>query len=257
VLLNLSVNARDAMPMGGEFRITTRRVPVSDLAAKHPGSALQQYIEIRVRDSGEGMDAATQKRIFDPFFTTKGVGKGTGLGLSVALGIIERHNGFMDVSSSAGAGTEFCIYLPFATDRQAPSDEPFADHATVPGGTETLLLIEDEEQIRETAIEVLEKKGYTVLSAANGEEGVEVFRDNRGKIKLILSDYGLPKISGEEAFYRIRQIDAHVPFVLLTGFIDPEKKKMLIDLGMHTVMHKPYKLLDVLLKIREALDGTR
>jgi two-component system cell cycle sensor histidine kinase/response regulator CckA len=256
VLLNLSLNARDAMPSGGEFVISTRAVSGNELLAKFPAAISQQYIEIRLSDNGMGMDDTTRKQIFDPFFTTKDIGKGTGLGLPVAFGIIERHKGFIDVSSKEGAGSEFRIYLPLA-DRPGVVDEDVnTDLGAIVGGNETVLFVEDEEEIRETAVEFLEKKGYKVLTAAHGEEAVETFKKHEPDISLILSDLGLPKCSGEEVFHRVRHINPEVPFILLTGFIEPEKKTELLMGGIRHVIHKPYKPAEVLRKIREALGGS-
>jgi two-component system, cell cycle sensor histidine kinase and response regulator CckA len=254
VLLNLCVNARDAMPAGGEFWITTGLVGKENVAERFPAAQSEQYIAIRLRDSGIGMDERTLKQIFDPFFTTKGVGGGTGLGLAVALGIVEKHTGFIDVLSKPGSGTEFSIYLPLSGRAEAVIEETTLKLGDAPGGDETILFIEDEAEIRETAVEVLEGKGYTVLTAKDGEEGVGAFKNNADQIALVLSDRGLPGIDGEEVFQRLRSINPRVRFVLLTGFIPPEKRSELLSQGINSVLQKPYKIGEVLLKIREALD---
>jgi P-type Cu+ transporter len=254
VLLNMSMNARDAMPKGGRLAFTTTTVMGSDLVRRFPAASPHTYVQIIIRDDGQGMDEEIQKRIFDPFYTTKEKGKGTGLGLAVAMGIIESHRGFIEVSSAVGQGSEFRIYLP-AIDQNTESDAP-GDHAmrgTV-SGRETILFIEDERLLRDTAVDILTNNGYTVLTAADGEEGVKVYRDNAGAIDVVLSDYGLPKFDGEEVYRQLRQITPNVRFVLLTGFIDPQVKVQLTGNGVLAIISKPYKLNDLLVKIRELLD---
>ncbi|MGE5315659.1 MAG: PocR ligand-binding domain-containing protein [Acidobacteriota bacterium] len=256
VLLNLSVNARDAMPSGGDFRIATRLVPRNGLAARYPAANAPQYIEVRVSDTGLGMDEETRRKIFDPFFTTKEIGKGTGLGLAVVAGIIERHNGMIDVSSRKGEGTEFLIHLPvYEGMPEARGTQSAPRLEAIAGGSETILLIEDEEQLREMTVAFLRSKGYSIIDAENGEEGVELYRRHAGAISIILSDRGLPKISGEDVYRRIRQDGADVPFLLLTGFIEPEMKTGLLAEGIRCILQKPVRPSEILLKIREILDG--
>jgi two-component system, cell cycle sensor histidine kinase and response regulator CckA len=244
VLLNLCFNSRDAMPSGGTIAITT---------SVRPGS----FVCIDIEDTGTGMDEETMGKIFDPFFTTKDVGKGTGLGLSVALGIIQRHNGFIEVSSRPGRGSRFTVILPEATHPGAATTGlPVEIHA-VRGGDETILFIEDEAPIREIHVAALANQGYTVLAASNGEEAVEVFSQNQDRIAIVLSDFGLPKLNGEEVYVRVRAMKPMVPFVLLSGFVSLEKREEFLAMGMRRILSKPYRSADILKLIREVLDPPR
>jgi two-component system cell cycle sensor histidine kinase/response regulator CckA len=257
VLLNLSVNARDAMASGGTIAFGTRAVSGEEVRKRFPLAVATRYVRISVRDSGTGMDESTLKRVFDPFFTTKGIGKGTGLGLSVALGIVVSHGGFMDIESAVGKGSEFRIDLPVNEDVSSDGEQTSAEVEFVPGGSETVLLIEDEELLRESAKEFMELKGYHVITARDGEEGVELFQINKESIQLVISDYGLPKFSGEEAYRRIRTLNADVPFVLVSGYLSQEKREELMGVGMKEILVKPYKPDDLISLMRRVLDALR
>lgn len=254
VLLNLCVNARDAMPRGGELRLTTRTVSGAELRPRLPQAEARPYAEISVRDNGEGMDEATRIKLFTPFFTTKGVGKGTGLGLAVSLGIVESHGGFMEVTSSLGQGSIFRVYLPSAAQPWSqPSHVGPVDRAAV-RGTETILLVDDEPLLRESAAEGLAEEGYEILTAGHGDEALEIYRKNEGRIALVLSDYGLPTYDGEELYRRLRAVGARMPFVLMTGFVEVEKKGELLQLGVRDIVMKPFEPGDVVTRIRRLLD---
>jgi len=253
VLLNLSVNARDAMPNGGLISYTTSMVPGTSVALRHPDATANAYVQIRVKDSGQGMSEEILSRVFDPFFTTKGIGQGSGLGLAVVQGIIQRHNGFIDVTSVPGAGTEFLMHLPLSEDVHVVSSSRDQEFHEIPGGSETILFVDDEPQLRESALEFLSVKGYRVLLAADGDEALSVYDRHRQEIALVLSDYGLPKYSGEELHDRIAAQNPHVRFVLLTGFLEPNKREDLLHKGINSIMMKPYKPTDILKQIRLVL----
>ncbi len=257
VLLNLSVNARDAMPKGGKLTISTDVIPGSSLMTRHPEAASREYVEVSVADTGAGMDEATRQRIFEPFFTTKGVGKGTGLGLSVVYGIVESHRGLIDVESELGFGTTFRIYIPAV--------EPSVINAEVAAttgdgkvqGNATILVIEDEEMLRELLKTTLGSKGYHVMTAKEGEEGVETFREHSDRISLVISDLGLPKLSGAEVVARIRDISPNARVAIASGFIDPEVKSDLENKGITHFIQKPYKTSDVLRIVGDILREER
>ncbi len=251
VLLNLCVNARDAMPKGGKLLISTGVVPGSSLASAHPHAAGADYVELRVSDTGTGMDKATRQRIFEPFFTTKGVGKGTGLGLSVVYGIVESHRGFIDVTSEPEKGTTFRIYIP-ALERSLVKSEIGQEHGeNIDGEGETILVIEDEEMLRELLRSILTSRGYRVLVATDGEDGVTAFLRNKDMIGLVITDLGLPKMSGEEVVGTIRKISGSARIAIASGFIDPEVKSRLEWENIVHFIQKPYKAEEVLRVVHE------
>lgn len=254
VLLNLCVNARDAMPKGGTLTLTSRCVPLDQLSKRFPQANARQYVELTVSDTGIGMDKQTLSRIFEPFFTTKGVGQGTGLGLAVVHGVLGAHNGFIDVESHPGKGSTFRLYLP-ATEKSLFAEVSTPASATeLPTGTETILIVEDEEYLRQALENYLSTSGYTVLSAANGKEALEIYRARMNDIHLVISDIGLPQMSGDELLRQIKNINSAARVILASGFIDPNVKSDLLKSGVSDIMTKPYMLKDVLLKTRQVLD---
>jgi signal transduction histidine kinase len=253
VLLNLCVNARDAMPSGGELVLSTRLVRRADLQGRFPQIDQSRYVEISVRDTGTGMDETTRAKAFTPFFTTKGVGHGTGLGLAVSLGIVESHGGFMDVQSQPGIGTTMIAYLP-AGDGEAESGSAIEDPTASPNAFQgTVLLVEDEPLLRDSTAESLALKGFSVLTATNGDEALEVFQKDGGRISLVLSDLGLPGFDGEELLRRLRAAGAAMPFVLMTGFVEAEQRTRLLRLGVRDIVMKPFEPSELLLRLRKAL----
>ncbi|HTR80267.1 MAG TPA: PAS domain S-box protein [Bacteroidota bacterium] len=255
VLLNLYVNARDAMPKGGSLIVSTKTVAGEAVSSRFANATAPKYIQVEIADDGVGMDDSTRQRVFEPFFTTKEVGRGTGLGLAVVFGIVERHSGFIDVRSTLGEGTIFTMYLPI------PDHEPDTSHNVtrsadvISGGTETILVIEDEEMLRNLVKGILTSKGYTVLTAENGAQGVEMYRNNQERIAVVLSDMGLPTLSGQDVLKKIRKINPNAKVMMASGFFDPESKSDLIAAGAKHFIQKPYLLEEVLMKIREVLDG--
>jgi two-component system cell cycle sensor histidine kinase/response regulator CckA len=232
ILLNLCVNARDAMPKGGTLTITTEIIDAHQIATKFPNLNSQRYILLSVTDTGIGMDKATLNRIFEPFFTTKAPGFGTGLGLSVVHGIVSSHGGFIDVKSSLGKGTTFYVYLPAAQRTVLEYQSSKKDAEEAQGGTETILIIEDEELLRELLQHLLISKGYKVISAKDGLQGVEIYKENYKNISLVISDLGLPKLSGEDVFKQIKQFRPEAKVILASGFIEPELKSQLMESGV-------------------------
>ncbi len=253
-LLNLCVNARDAMSGNGTLTIGTRQVPGELIKGRYQDAVFPNYVLLEVKDTGIGMDEKTRQHIFEPFFTTKDLGKGTGLGLSVVFGIMENHDGFIDVSSDVGKGTTFHLYFPVKPLSKLTNGENMTENQTS-GGKETILIIEDEEMLRELAMEVLSSKGYDVLTAVDGEEGIEVFSKNQQRINLVVSDLGLPKLSGKDVLKKIKSINPSVKIVVATGFIDPEEKSDIFRNGAADIVSKPYTPRDLSQKIREVLDA--
>ena len=254
VLLNLCVNARDAMPSGGTLTITTGRESGEVLRAKLPKATAHDYIVLSVADTGTGIDEETQRRMFEPFFTTKERGKGTGLGLSLVFGIMESHNGFVTVQSEQGQGTTFHCYfpVPHTTRKLAQVEERAIEE--IPGGRETILVVEDEELLRELAKALLETKGYTVLTAGDGEEAFTLFQQHQNEIQLVISDLGLPKFSGDELHRKLKVMNPTLPFILASGFISPGMKAQVLREGVKAFIQKPYDPNEVLRAIRSVLD---
>jgi two-component system cell cycle sensor histidine kinase/response regulator CckA len=255
VVLNLAVNARDAMPSGGRLRIATRSVQLDATESQtYPWAQPGPYTQIVVSDNGAGMDDAIQQRIFEPFFTTKEQGKGTGLGLAVVDGIVKQHGGFIELTSQAGQGATFTIVLPAAA-------VPALSVTTQPqvparGGTETILVAEDEEILRNLAATILRRAGYTVLLAANGEEAIEIFTKDCTAIDLVILDLIMPRIGGLEAFERMRSQCPDLRALFVTGYG--------ADYDLHgdptglppttTLLRKPYPVTALNQMVRDTLD---
>jgi two-component system, cell cycle sensor histidine kinase and response regulator CckA len=256
-ILNILLNARDAMPQGGSLTITTETVDGATLRGRFPHPHAGPYVRITITDTGEGMDEETKRHAFEPFFTTRDRATFTGLGLSVAYGIVSSHKGFIDLDSTVGTGTTVLLYFP--VESRSPSSVLVADDvpAGLAGGRETILVVEDEEMLRTLVREVLTRSGYAVLEAADGEEGAEVFAAHKESIDLVLLDLGLPKLSGEEVFARIRARDPIARVVFSTGYVREQKTEELLRLGARGVVHKPYTIANMLKTIREVLDRPR
>ncbi|MDA8428522.1 MAG: PAS domain S-box protein [Geobacteraceae bacterium] len=254
VLINLATNARDAMPQGGTLTIGTGLLAVdTSFVQAHGYGKPGRYALITVSDTGCGMDEKTKSRIFEPFYTTKELGKGTGLGMAIVYGIIKQHNGFIHVYSEPQIGTTFRIYLPLIEMEQQEAGEIIAP-APPKGGTETILVAEDNREVRELVREVLTSFGYVVISAEDGLEAVEKFKANRESIKLILMDIIMPKMSGKEAFHEIMQLDADVKIVYSSGYTqDIIQSRDVLDTGAELIM-KPVQPIELLRKVRELLD---
>jgi two-component system cell cycle sensor histidine kinase/response regulator CckA len=252
-LLNLCVNARDAMRDHGSLTISSGAISGDDIAARFRNAAGNHYVVISVSDTGVGMDEATKSRVFDPFFTTKEKGKGTGLGLAVVFGVIQAHQGFIDVESEPGKGTTFRVYLPIPVKALATAPEVSSVEEEIPGGTETLLVVEDEEMLLELVATLLEQKGYRVLGAADGERAVEVYNRHQNEISLVITDLGLPKLDGWEVFKRVRKINPKVNVFLASGYVDRDLKQEILGSGVKGFLQKPYRPEELLKTVRKAL----
>jgi PAS domain S-box-containing protein len=252
ILMNLSVNARDAMPGGGCLSITTGIVAVKEGSqALYDLSAPGNYARISFADTGSGIDKTSMERIFEPFYTTKEVGKGTGLGLSIVHGIVKQHDGSILVSSETGKGTTFDIYLPLIEGRAVKEEAKLS--APVAGGTETLLIAEDEEIVKAYLKRTLEKAGYRVIVAGDGVEAVARFREH-DDISLVLSDVVMPRKNGKEILVEIKEINPGIKVIFISGYTaDFIQKGDTIEEGVEFIM-KPFSKNDLLKKVREVLD---
>jgi PAS domain S-box-containing protein len=254
VLMNLCVNARDAMPQGGRLLLETANVELGeDFCQRHVYARPGCFVLLAVSDTGIGMDRATLEHIFEPFFTTKGAGKGTGLGLAMVYGIVKQHNGYVHVYSEPGAGTTFRVYLPVAQAAvQAPEKKEEATR--VRGGEETILLAEDHEGMLEMALETLGRLGYQVLVARDGEEAVQLFEAHRDRIDLVLLDVVLPRLSGPDAYARICALRPQVRALFTTGYsAESARLDKLVETGA-AILQKPYSPSVLAGRVREILD---
>lgn len=254
VLMNLAANARDAMPEGGELTIETGLQQIDDLFIEHHGWGKPgNYALISVSDNGCGMDEETRNRIFEPFFTTKEVGKGTGLGMAIVHGIVSQHNGFVYVYSELGKGSVFKIFLPLI-DKEKISEVERREEKPPKGGTETILVVEDDPSVRKVVEDVLLNSGYEIITAEDGQQAVEIFSENRSRIKLILMDMVMPKKSGLEAYKEIRLLLTNIRVLFTSGYTADFIKSQ-GELGKEAeLIMKPVKPHDLLRKVREMLD---
>ena len=253
VILNLAVNARDAMPRGGKLSVRTANVSVDEAeAAKRPPMTPGRYVLLSVSDTGHGMDEATKAHIFEPFFTTKEIGKGTGLGLATVYGVVKQSGGFIWVDSSPGEGTTFEIYLPQAAGNAANAETEEKPSA-IPGGSETILVVEDEAGVRELACQFLRVKGYTVLEAEGGLEALDVARSHPGAIHLLLSDMVMPKMSGGELAAQLKAIRPEIRVAFMSGYSEFSRGDVGKGFPEAPVLQKPFSPASLVEIVREAL----
>ncbi len=250
-LLNLSLNAGDAMTNNGTLRITQFHVPTDVIRRKFPQAQAVPYCGISVSDTGMGMNEAILAKIFDPFFSTKERGKGTGLGLAIVHGIVKNHNGFIDVQSTLGGGTTFTLYFP-GVQRQEPGKRRTVD-TPAPRQNGTILVVDDEQLLRDTLFEFLTGSGYIVHTASNGTEALELYARHCDSIDLVITDLGMPVMGGEELERRLREINRDVKIVVSSGYLDGMTKDHLLELGIRDVLTKPFKLRDVQTAIHSVL----
>jgi PAS domain S-box-containing protein len=254
-LMNLCVNARDAMPEGGILSLAVENVTIDETtAAQTPGASAGPFVRLRVRDTGTGIPPKVQERIFEPFFTTKGPGKGTGLGLSTVLGIMRSHGGFVRFDSQVGRGTTFELFIPAA---------PAALPATVPGSAhpwprsegELLLLVDDEAAVREVAREALEESGYRVLICAGGAEAIKLFRSIYREVGLVVTDMMMPEMDGPALVKALRAVEPGVRIVGITGVADAATMQRLRALALSALLAKPFTIGQLLTAVYEVLEA--
>ena len=255
VLLNLYVNAAQAMPEEGEMVVHTENLFLSRDHMKASDLEPGPYVKVSVVDAGVGMDDAVRKKIFDPFFTTRAVGEGTGLGLASAYGIIRNHGGVINVESEAGMWTTISFLLPaFAT--EAESETAVIESGQIHMGEETVLLVDDEEMIIDIGTELLRLMGYHVLTAENGTQALQLYKEKSDEIALVVLDMVMPDMTGGECFDKLRDLNPTVKVLLSSGYsIDGQASKIL-DRGCNGFMQKPFKIEQFSKKIREILDSS-
>ncbi|MCS6851416.1 MAG: PAS domain S-box protein [Gemmataceae bacterium] len=256
VLLNLCLNARDAMPEGGRLRLEVRNVTIDEkYVQQHLDARPGDFVRLRVSDTGHGIPPEIRSRIFDPFFTTKEPGKGTGLGLAVVFGIVQQHGGWVTFRSEVGQGTEFDVFLPrcrdFAADGETVSEPPASR------GSETILFVDDEATIRHLGQTVLEQHGYRVISAEDGRQAVDIYREKAARVDLVVLDLTMPRMSGKEALHALRAIDPNVPVLLASGYSPDDLAGLMEKDDAVAFIGKPYRPQELLRSVRAVLDKAR
>lgn len=255
MLLNLCVNAKDAMPQGGTIHISTKNVDIDEQYCElnQVQSGPGKYLLLSVQDTGTGIPEEHRSQIFEPFFTTKEIGKGTGLGLAMVYGIVKHHGGFIKVDSVSGEGTVFKIFMPAIIEK---SEATRPEQTFVPSSTaqtdgqdhksqKSVLVVDDEDVVRFLAIDLLESLGYEAVPAEDGEEAVEIFKSRKDDIDLVLLDMIMPKLGGVETFRELRKLDPQVPVVLLSGYTKDVAAQELLNEGARGFLQKPYKIQDL------------
>ena len=253
-MLNLFVNAWQAMPGGGDLFVQTENVALFEEDIKLFNVSQGRYVKVAVTDTGVGMDAATREKIFEPFFSTKDIGRGSGLGLSSLYGIVKNHGGFIKVYSEKGEGTTFAIYLP-ASDEDASEKGAELERNEIDYGHGTVLLVDDEKMIVEVGKEMIEKLGYRTLTAVSGQEAVDLYVKRRKEIDLVILDMIMPGMGGGETYDRLREADEDVRVLLASGYSINGKAKEIMDRGCCGFIQKPFSLNDLSTKIKQALES--
>ncbi|MGL4405635.1 MAG: ATP-binding protein, partial [Notoacmeibacter sp.] len=272
VIVNLCVNARDAMPKGGNIVIGTRNIPASEITTMGRKELPDvDHVMVTVRDSGTGIEAENIKKIFEPFFTTKDVGKGTGLGLSMVYGIIKQSGGFIYVESEVGKGTEFQILLPRleaaltsaenSTVEDGAPTAPIAskgiaakDEAKDLSGQGLILLVEDEDAVRMGGVRALKSRGYTVIEASTGVEALEAFRAANGTIDLIVSDVVMPEMDGPTLLGEVRKIQPNIKFIFVSGYAEDAFAKNLDEGAVFGFLPKPFSLKQLATTVKDWME---
>lgn len=253
IILNMAINAHQAMPDGGTLSISTANTCLDDaFCAKHLQATQGPNVMLKIADNGLGMDQATQERIFEPFFTTKEVGQGTGLGLSTVYGIIQSHGAYIQCVSSPGKGTEFTIYFPAIARQQEHLDLPQEENVDL-GGNETVLIVDDENIVREIGAEILSSHGYATLLAESGEEAVQIYAANTNKIDIVIMDLNMPGMGGFNSIRKLKALDPNVCILVASGYIPTESVKQATELGADGFISKPFQVMSLLNKIQKTL----
>ncbi len=261
VIMNLAVNARDAMPDGGRLDISTENIHVDkSMARKHAGLNRGDYVLLKVSDTGTGMDEKTLRRIFEPFFSTKEEGKGTGLGLAMVYGIVKKHGGVIYCSSTPGHGTSFSIFLPVyqeKPEKEAPEEYEAKERAIGHGENGLILIVDDEPGILEIEKEMILMHHYGVITARSGEEALEIFKKHGDEIGLVILDINMPGMGGYNCLIELKKLSPHIKVLIATGYAGEEHLSKVKEAGIADIIHKPFKINDILPKIRTLLGPPR
>ncbi|MBL8795870.1 MAG: response regulator [Planctomycetia bacterium] len=256
ILMNLTINARDAMPQGGQITIQTRNISAAEIAKLGRQPTAAAYVLLAIADTGVGMSAEIRSHIFEPFFTTKEPGKGTGLGLPTVYGIVTQNQGFLEVDSTPGQGTTFRIYWPaIAAIQPLGKSDPNLRRAAL--GSETVLLAEDEDGVRQLAAMVLKANGYTVLEARNGSDALEIVRQHPQTIHMLVTDVVMPRMNGQQLAEQSAAIRPEMRVIFITGYTDDSTVRQQLTKAGVTLVQKPFSPSDLVRKVREVLDQPR
>jgi CheY-like chemotaxis protein len=251
-LLNIAINARDAMPEGGSLCITSETVDLNNaMFPEEHGTVMEgPYIKVSIADTGTGMSKEIKDRIFEPFFTTKETGKGTGLGLASVYGCVKQHNGYITADSLVGKGTRFDLFFPIAT--SGPIIKQLPEDKLLPGNG-SLLVIDDDPVFHDVLNKIFTPIGYTVHCCASGAEAVEYFRLNNSTIDVVVLDMNMPKMSGKQCFKHLKEINANVKVIVATGYGENSERAALKKEGVRMFVQKPYKAAELANKIKELM----
>jgi two-component system, cell cycle sensor histidine kinase and response regulator CckA len=250
MLFSLATNARDAMPNGGRLTVAVDRASVGEAAARSLQGRAGEYVTVSVTDTGTGMDRATAIRALEPFFTTKATGEGTGLGLAMVLGLMQQHQGFLEIASVVDRGTTVRLYFPVAPQGVVAEPAPPAPPAR-PTSQQTILLVEDEPFLRAVAERSLKRLGYSVVAAADGEEGLRLFEEHKSRIVLVFSDAVMPKLGGVDLLKELRSRGHAVPFILTSGY--SERDLRTLEGASAPVVQKPWSFTDLARVVQKVL----
>jgi len=249
-LLNLYVNAWQAMPGGGDLYLETENVTLGEEDVKPYQATPGRYVKLSIADTGIGMNETTRRRVFDPFFTTKEMGRGAGLGLAAVYGIVRNHGGFVTLKSQKNRGSTFYIYLPVSG---KPAHNNTEEECALQKGHETILLVDDEDMITEVGRQLLEALGYRVIPARSGKAAVDAFRNRQGSIHMVILDMIMPDMSGGETFDILKQIDPNVKVLLSSGYSINGEATEILNRGCNGFIQKPFNINTLSLKVREIL----
>ncbi len=256
IIMNLGVNARDAMPEGGRMILATKNTSLEERYCRtHVGAVKGDYVKLSVSDNGCGMDDQVLEHLFEPFFSTKEAGRGTGLGLAMVYGIVKNHDGYISCSSKPGEGTTFEIFFPVLRVEGEKGMEEKESHQPVSGGHERILLVDDEQTILEVLQDMLNRFGYRTLSADSGERAIELFKSKSKPIDLVILDLSMPGMGGHKCLEELLKIDSNVKIIIASGYSDNKKVQETLSAGAAGFISKPYKYKHILQKVREILDG--
>ena len=257
IVMNLVMNARDAMPRGGVITIDTKAVTAADVrAATHERAAAPRYVALTIRDTGQGMDSATQARIFEPFFTTKGAGEGTGLGLATVYGVVQQLGGHIAVSSGLGLGTTFTLYFPQCDDSIKPDQAQRRTSAPLAAAREVILVVEDQRGVRQLASRILIRHGYTVLEAADARQALDIAERPDQVLDLVISDVVMPAMGGPELVGRLRTLRPTTKALYMSGYTGDDLSRRIGEESSVLVLEKPFSATALLRAVRDVLDDS-